>query len=81
MWDLMPPPREILNEFKWREDKDFNKVEIWYIHRGAPNDTMILSGSDILELQRSFMKTKTAMIPYHRIFKIMYGDPIVWERR
>ncbi|MFA5771532.1 MAG: RNA repair domain-containing protein [Thermoplasmata archaeon] len=77
----MPSAREVLNEFKWRNDTDFNKAEIWYIHRGAPNDTMVLSGNNIVELQRSFMKTKTAMIPYHRIFKITYEDMIVWERR
>lgn len=77
----MPSAREVLNEFKWRDNKDFNKIEIWYIHRGAPNDTAILSGSDILEVQHSFMKTKTAMIPYHRISKISYEGRTVWEKR
>jgi uncharacterized protein (UPF0248 family) len=77
----MPSAREVLNEFKWSDDKEFNKIEIWYIHRGAPNDTAIISGSDILEVQRSFMKTKTATIPYHRIFKIIYAGNVVWEKR
>jgi uncharacterized protein (UPF0248 family) len=77
-------PREILNEMKWRSDRDLLKAEIWYVHRGAPNDTMIISGSDIMDLERSFMViTNTrvpARIPFHRIFKIVYDGKVIFER-
>jgi len=76
----MKNPRIILNELKWRKEYNIEKAEIWYVHRGAPNDTMIISGSDILELQKSFMKTTSAMIPYHRIYKIRYKDKTIFER-
>lgn len=76
----MTNPRELLNELKWHEKYDLDEAEIWYIHRGAPNDTMIISGKDILDLEKSFMKTKSAMIPYHRIFKIMYKNKLIFER-
>ena len=76
----MKNPRIILNELKWRKKYDFEKAEIWYIHRGAPKDTMIISGEEILDLQKSFMKTTSAMIPYHRIFKIMYDGKTIFER-
>jgi hypothetical protein len=76
----MTNPRDLLNELKWHEKYDLDEAEVWYIHRGAPNDTMIISGKDILNLEKSFMKTKSAMIPYHRIFKIIYKNKLIFER-
>jgi uncharacterized protein (UPF0248 family) len=70
--------RDILNEIKWT--KDLEKVEIWYVHRGAPNDTKILSGKDIVTIGKSFFDTANASIPYHRIFKIVYEEKIVFKR-
>ena len=76
----MTNPRDILNELKWKQDYDFSQAEVWYVHRGAPNDTKIISGEEILKLEKSFMKTITAMIPYHRIFKIIYDEKIIFRR-
>ena len=58
---VMVSIRDILNEIKWT--KDLQKVEIWYVHRGVPNNTKILSGDDIVQIGRSFLETKTASIP------------------
>lgn len=77
---IMTNPREILNKLKWRQGFDINLAEIWYIHRGAPKDTMIIPGKDIVKLDKSFMQTTSAMIPYHRIFKIVYRNEIIFER-
>jgi uncharacterized protein (UPF0248 family) len=77
----MPLPRDILNELKWREDREISKAEIWYIHRGAPNDTKIISGSEILDLERSFMVIEDASIPYHRIFKLIYEGKVIFDRQ
>jgi len=74
-------PRTILNEMKWKEGCDIVKAEIWYVHRGALDDTMIIRGGDILELGRSFFRTESASIPYHRIFKIAYDGDVVFMRR
>lgn len=76
----MASPKVLLNELKWKQDRNFELVEVWYVHRGAPNDTKIISGKDIIKLERSFMHTTTAMIPYHRIFKIVYLDKVVFQR-
>jgi uncharacterized protein (UPF0248 family) len=76
----MTNPRDILNELKWKQDCNLEQAEIWYIHRGAPNDTKIISGEDIVKLEKSFMQTTTAMIPYHRIFKIIYEEKIIFKR-
>lgn len=76
----MSNPRDVLNELKWKQDCDMNKAEIWYLHRGAPNDTKIISGKDIVKLERSFIKTTTAMIPYHRILRIIYEEKIIFKR-
>ena len=65
---------------KWKNNLKIEDAEIWYIHRGAPNDTMIISGREIVKLHKSFMETNSAMIPYHRIFKIIYHGNIVFNR-
>ena len=70
--------RSLLNEIKWT--KDLGKTELWYVHRGAPNDTKILSGKDIVRIEKSSLDTTTATIPYHRIFKIVYDGEIIFER-
>jgi uncharacterized protein (UPF0248 family) len=76
----MPNLRDVLNELKWRQGFDLGKAEIWYIHRGAPGDTKIILGKDIIKLEKSFMQTTEAMIPYHRIFKIVYDGKAIFER-
>ncbi len=76
----MVNPRTILNKLTWKQDCDIKKAEIWYVHRGAPNNTKIISGSNILKLEKSFIKTIDAMIPYHRVFKIVYEDEIIFKR-
>lgn len=75
----MPNLRDVFNEIKWT--KELAKTEIWYIHRGAPQDTKIIHGRDIVAIERSFLRTTTAMIPYHRIFKIVYDGDVVFSRR
>ena len=77
----MSLPREILNELKWRNDRNLSEAEIWYVHRGAPNDTKIISGDEICALERSFMVLDEASIPFHRIFKIIYDDRVIFERK
>ena len=77
----MTNPREILNELKWKEEYDIKNAEIWYLHRGAPNDTKIISGEEILEIGRSFMKTHSASIPFHRILKITYNGKNMFLRK
>jgi len=74
----MPYLRDILNEIKWT--KDLDKAELWYAHRGAPNDTKIISGKDIVRIEKSSLDTTTATIPYHRIFKVVYDGEIIFER-
>jgi uncharacterized protein (UPF0248 family) len=76
----MANPRNILNELKWKTGCSLDEAEIWYVHRGAPNDTKIISGKDIVKLHKSFMESTKAMIPYHRIFKIIYQGKEVFVR-
>ena len=73
--------RDILNELKWKPGNSLEFVEIWYVHRGAPNNTKIVSGREIVKLERSFMETSSSMIPYHRIFKIVYREKVIFKRR
>jgi len=74
----MPRLRDLLNEIKWT--KDLNKIEIWYLHRGAPHNTKIIPGTEIISLGKSFLETTTATIPYHRITKIIYDGETIFDR-
>ena len=72
--------RDILNEIKWRRKYDLSKVEIWYIHRGAPDDTKIIKGDEIKSIGKTFIETTDAMIPHHRVFKIVYNGETLFNR-
>lgn len=76
----MTNPREILNELKWRDDRDLDLAEVFYVHRGAPEDYRILKGSEIRDLGRSFIGVEDAHIPYHRIFQIVYKGDVIFSR-
>lgn len=77
----MKNPRTILNKIKWKEDLEFKKAEIWYLHRGASADTKIITGKDIKNIGRSFIETEKAMIPLHRIFKIKHKNKTIFKRK
>lgn len=76
-------PREVLNELKWRHH-DLDAALIHYVHRGAPDDTRIIPGSDVLRLDPGFLilrdRRGEASIPYHRVFRIDHRGAPVWER-
>ena len=83
--------RTVLNELRWREDRDFSKVSVEYIHRGAPGDLAAVSGSDILALEPWMMVIRRegregspvpgqAAIPYHRIVRVLYDGAPVFDR-
>ncbi len=75
-------PRDIFNEIKWRFD--FSKCKVYYIHRGAPGNVKIVSGSAIKNIDRSFLILEGIVddvyIPYHRIFRIEFDNQIIFER-
>ena len=72
--------KEVLSELKWREGRGLSKAIIFYVHRGAPSDTMKISGSEILKLESSFFSTSESSIPYHRVFRIDYSGETIFER-
>lgn len=75
----MPTARDVLNELKWGKGT-LEKAEVWYTHRGAPNDTRIISGSEIVNIGRSFFETTEATIPFHRIKKILIDGKEAFSR-
>jgi len=76
-------PRLLLNEIKWRFD--LNRCKVYYIHRGAPGDEMMIEGSIIKNIERGFLVLEgvdeDVYIPYHRIFRIEYNSQIIFERK
>jgi uncharacterized protein len=73
--------RDILNELKWRKKYVFDDVQIYYIHRGAPNNTKMITGSEIISIGKTFLQTVEALIPHHRIFRIIYQKKLLFDRK
>lgn len=72
--------RDVLNMLKWKKGFDFNKVEVWYVNRGAPGDVSVIKGGDIEKVGRSFIYTKGKAIPFHRVIRISYEGKDVFRR-
>ena len=72
--------RDVLNEYRWKQRLSLEQLEIWYVHRGAPGDTMIISGSDIKAIGKSFMELDGISLPYHRVLKIVASGKVIFER-
>jgi len=72
--------RDVLNEIKWRYSANLEGVEIWYIHRGAPDDMKIIEGSEVLNIGRDMLETESSSIPYHRIRRIIFNGMTVFDR-
>ncbi len=73
-------PRDVLNEIKWRGYR-MHECTIYYLHRGAPDDTRIVRGSEIISLGNSFFTLEnSSSIPYHRIRRIEYGGEVVYQK-
>ena len=83
--------RTVLNELRWRDDRDFTKVLVEYVHRGAPGDLATVEGPKILALEPWMIVIRregevcysvpgVAAIPYHHILRILYGEETVFDR-
>lgn len=59
---------------------DLAKAVVYYTHRGAPDDTKKLTGSEIIDIVASFFTTLESSVPYHRIFRIEYLGRVIFER-
>jgi uncharacterized protein (UPF0248 family) len=73
-------PREILNELKWREDRDISKAEVWYKSRDTKEGFVIVTGDELTELGKSFFSTAQATIPFYKIFRIIYEGEVIFDR-
>ena len=74
-------PREILNRLKWTMGDSLDEATVWYLHRGAPGDRLVITGDRILSLDRGFFETDEAVIPYHRILRIEYRGLVVFDKQ
>lgn len=76
-------PRALLNEIKWT-GRDLSECKIYYINRGSPNDTAVVEGSQIKEIDKGFLILEgipyETYIPYHRIIRMEYEDQIIFEK-
>ena len=71
---------EILSKLKWGENYDFHIVKIYYIHRGAPDDYMIMYGAEIEDVKGGFIiKKDGTYIPLHRVFLVKYEGKTLYK--
>ncbi len=73
--------REVLNEFRWRADRDFARVRIEYADRRQPEGFVVIRGPDVVAVERRYFMTATSRLPFYKILRIRYGGELVFERR
>jgi len=77
--------KRFLDELRWHPQKSLEGVEIVYLHRGAPGDTMTVQAESIIKFESSFFVVERnnmeTRIPYHRIREIRRGGEVLWRRR
>jgi uncharacterized protein (UPF0248 family) len=69
----------------WHDDRYAReKVQVWYIDRGAPDDRSTVSGHKI-SLEPYYMTIRTGdgekPVPFHRILLITYDGVVVFENQ
>jgi uncharacterized protein (UPF0248 family) len=73
---------ETLNRLRWTGGLD--RCEITILHRGAPDDKKVISGSDVTNIKKSYFNYKCdkgeTTIPLHRVLAIRSGGKVLWER-
>lgn len=72
--------RAVLNKIKWDENCDLSQLRVSYVDRGCPGGTSIVTGTDIVDIKQHFFELNEAMIPFHRIIAIRYGDEVLFSR-
>ncbi len=60
---------------------ELSEALVTFVHRGAPGDIRTIDGRTIMKLDRSFMETADATIPYHRITRIEYRGQVLYDSR
>ena len=62
---------------------DFDKAEVEFVDRGAPDDRSAVRGDKIIRLEQGWMEieweNRPKFIPFHRIRRITY-DRDLWEK-
>jgi len=73
---------QALNRLKWQGL--LARAEITIIHRGAPGDRMLIEGSSITELKKSYFCYQSGgretHIPLHRVVEIRLDGKLIWSR-
>lgn len=79
--------RDLLNKARW-SSADLHALEVHVVHRGAPNDLRIISGSRIqsvtgngIELTPEGEEADAVFIPYHRFLAIhAAAGAVLWSK-
>lgn len=72
----------MLNRIRWNEgNQHLAGVRVYYRHRGAPDDTASLDGSQITDVGRTFLDLADgSRLPHHRILRIERSGEVLWTR-
>ena len=73
--------REILLEYWWREDRDFSKIKIFIIHRGAKGNVKVIEGREVVKISKGSLKLRDVEIPLHRVIKVTYSGKVIYRKR
>ena len=76
----MATAREVLNALRWRGDRDLANARIEYADRMRTEGMRVISGSEIVDLERRYFTLASTRLPYYKVLRITYGDEVLFER-
>ena len=78
--------RKVLNKLKW-DSQDLDECEIYFLHRGAPDDLKVYPGHKVKEIASSYLlfldeEEEEVVIPFHRLRKIynQKTNQLIWVK-
>lgn len=72
--------RNVLNELRWRGSNRLEEAIVIYRDRTRPEGFRTIRGSDIVSLERRYLTTPSARLPYYKIDRIECAGEVVFRR-
>jgi len=74
-------PKQVIDRLKWDKRYRLENAEIWFWDRCSPTGERGIKGSEILDVREGFLILKNSRIPLYKIFKIVHGNEVLFERK
>src|SRR5436853_6129087 len=72
--------REVLNGLRWRDPHQLEQAVVSYRDRTRPEGFRTIRGGGIVDIERRYLTTRTARLPYYMFERIEVAGEVLFER-